>query len=195
MTSERVAFCVFCDDVRPEVGNKLSLMGLYSGDMIAPGPAPAILSKLCIVLWIIADIDDPPQRVGVRVLMPPDESERMKLDLPPLGVLVHPEGATRLHAQAVIPMTPFRLEHEGFIQVMVDTERETLRAGRLMVRFVDPAGSPEPAPPRAPEPAPPRAGAPVGAPGLASPLSPPVGQPGRRPRRRASTPPAAPSGQ
>jgi len=185
MTSERVAFCVFCDDVRPEVGNKLSLMGLYGGDMIAPGPAPVVLSKLCIVLWIIADIDDPPQRVGVRVLMPPDESERVKLDLPPLGVLVHPEGALRLHAQAVIPMTPFLLDREGFIQVMVETERETLRAGRLMVRFVDPAPSPEPAPPQA--------GAPVGSPRLESPPSQPAVQRGRRTRRRASTPPASPS--
>lgn len=36
---------VWCDDVRHEVGNKLSLMGIYTGEMLLPG-LPAVLGKL-----------------------------------------------------------------------------------------------------------------------------------------------------
>lgn len=141
--SRRVAFCVFCDDVRAELGNKLSLMGLYSGDMIVPGPPPVGLPKLCVVVWITTDIDDPMERVNVRVLAPPDERERARIDFPSRGATLHQEGATRMQTQAIIQMAPFPLEHEGFIQVMVETERETLRAGRLMVKFAGPASGPE----------------------------------------------------
>lgn len=41
---------IYCDDVRMEVGNKKSLMGVYESDMLLGDVPPAALPKLCIVL-------------------------------------------------------------------------------------------------------------------------------------------------
>ena len=42
---------VLCDDVRNEVGNKLSLIGVYTKDIVF-NEIPAIYSKLCFVIII-----------------------------------------------------------------------------------------------------------------------------------------------
>lgn len=41
-----VMWSVVCDDVRNETGNKVSLMGIYSGKILFPA-FPAVLPKLC----------------------------------------------------------------------------------------------------------------------------------------------------
>jgi hypothetical protein len=41
------AFVVWCDDIRQEVGNKPSFMGVYTGALVVPA-LPAVLPKLCI---------------------------------------------------------------------------------------------------------------------------------------------------
>jgi hypothetical protein len=45
-------FALFCDDVRMEIGGKLSLMGMYNADMFFPGnaPLPILLPKIVIVI-------------------------------------------------------------------------------------------------------------------------------------------------
>lgn len=42
----KLAYHVICDDIRQEVGNKLSLMGIYPRDAIAL-PIPSVIPKLC----------------------------------------------------------------------------------------------------------------------------------------------------
>jgi hypothetical protein len=42
---------LFCDDVRNEVGNKLSLMGVYGQDLLLR-EFPATLPKLCAVMLL-----------------------------------------------------------------------------------------------------------------------------------------------
>jgi hypothetical protein len=58
---------IYCDDVRQEVGGKVSLMGIYNSDMILPS-FPAILPKLCVQLTITLPYDQPPKK-SVRVLL------------------------------------------------------------------------------------------------------------------------------
>ncbi len=45
-------------------------MGLYVGDMFISAKPPIALPKVAIVVWIISDIDDPPQWVTTTILMP-----------------------------------------------------------------------------------------------------------------------------
>ena len=139
MPAPRVAFCVFCDDLRQEVGNKLSYMGVYTSDLLVFGRPPVTLPRFTIITWLISDIDDPPQQLIVRVVVGPDEQERVRIDLQPNpdAKLSHLDGAAKVHAQIAIPLVGFPLEQEGYIQVMLETERETIRAGRLMVSFND----------------------------------------------------------
>jgi hypothetical protein len=73
--------------------------------------------------------------------MPPDRVERYKVEsnerVRPIPHLV--EGATKLIAHQIIPVAPLVLEGSGMIEVMMETDRGPLRAGRLMVNFVEPA--------------------------------------------------------
>jgi hypothetical protein len=48
------------------------------------------------------------------------------------------EGATKVGLRLVFILPPMVLSQEGYIQVKAGTEREELRAGRLMVRFTPP---------------------------------------------------------
>ena len=42
-------FVIICDDIRTEVGNKISMMGVYQKDIFVP-KFPFILPKLCFVI-------------------------------------------------------------------------------------------------------------------------------------------------
>jgi len=51
MKGDRHLTAVFCDDVRPEQGNKLSFMGIYTGMLVVPN-FPTTLPRLCVVLTL-----------------------------------------------------------------------------------------------------------------------------------------------
>jgi hypothetical protein len=151
MSNPRGAHCIFCDDLRYEVGNKISLMGMYSGDIVVP--TPTVLAKLCIIVWVITDIDDPPTQLGVRVLGPPGGIELFKTPAYEPFPLAQTEGATKVVGTVTVQVTPFLLKENGYIEVMVDTDQGSMRAGRLMVRIsppvVDTSTSVQEPPPRA----------------------------------------------
>jgi hypothetical protein len=145
MSNPRVAHCVFCDDIRQEVGNKISMMGMYLGELIIQGTAPIALPKFGFVIWIISDVDDPIQHVTTRVLMPPDQKEVIHIEMTQaVQTVFMAEGAQKLVAHQIIPVAPFIIEQPGMIEVMLETDRGSMRAGRLLVRFVEPPQTPSP---------------------------------------------------
>ena len=135
--SAPVASCLFCDDVREEIGSKFSLMGIYGDDLVVVGRPPILLPKLVLVVWVITDIGDPLPGFAVRVRVPPGRRELINLDVGAPAVRAQREGATRMHAQAIIPITPFPLDAIGDIEVEVDLGGESQRAGRLAIKFAD----------------------------------------------------------
>lgn len=148
MPSPRVAHSLFCDDVRVEVGNKFSLMGIYTSDMIFPTKPPVMLPRLIIAVWVISDFDDPIQAIATSVRMFPDGGEIFKTErLPVQSIRGTSEGATKFYAQQLIPISPLLIPGDGKIEITVETERETLRAGKLTIHFEDPgiegAGAPD----------------------------------------------------
>ena len=62
----RYIHTIWCDDIRQELGNKPSFMGVYTGGIVLDR-TPAVLSKLCA--WTVAacDIDDSLQAVSISV--------------------------------------------------------------------------------------------------------------------------------
>lgn len=48
---------IFSDDVRFEVGNKQSIIGIYNGVLFVQS-FPTVIPKLCISFWITYPIDD-----------------------------------------------------------------------------------------------------------------------------------------
>lgn len=141
----RVAHCVFCDDVRFEVGNKMSLMGMYQADIIIGARPPTFLPKLVIAVWVISDIDDPIQKMTTIVLGPPNKTEIVRMDIEGMGPTPASffEDSKKIIIHQVIPMNNFPITEAGIIEVLLETDRGSFRAGRLRISFVDPEVNPE----------------------------------------------------
>lgn len=70
---------MFCDDVRQEVGNKLSYLGVYVGNLIVPA-FPTNLIKLCCVFSLYVPSTSPPKSVMFILLR--DEEVIFEAELP-----------------------------------------------------------------------------------------------------------------
>jgi len=46
---------LYCDDIREEIGNKFSLMGVYASDMLI-SELPSTISKLCVAVRLVVPI-------------------------------------------------------------------------------------------------------------------------------------------
>jgi len=143
MPDPRSAFCIFCDDIRHEVSNKQSFIGVYNSDIIISAAPPIVLPKLGVCLWVQSDLDDRPSQLKIRVTIP-HAGEILNADL---GEQINriplqrTEGGHKAQFQTAIRLSPVPLTAEGYIEVWVDTERESFRANRLFVSFRPPEGS------------------------------------------------------
>lgn len=135
MANPRTATCVFAEDIRVELGNKFSLMGIFAAEIIVAAPAPVVLPKFCIATWLLFDIGDVPTKVTVRVLVPPNRTEILKYEQSSFQFPYEHDELSHGTLRIVNPIINFPLYDEGFIEVMVETERETFRAGRLRIRL------------------------------------------------------------
>ena len=129
---------IYCDDIREEVGNKVSYMGIYAGELRVPA-APVILGKLCIAVRIHAPIAQPIESLEVRVV-----KERMGVEIGEVlatGVIEHPadftvdeEASTKILTQLHFMLQPFQIEDSFEIRVKAKTESEELVSGALRIR-------------------------------------------------------------
>lgn len=60
-------WATYCDDVRQEVGNKLSFLGIYGSSLIVPS-FPTTLVKLCCQFSVRVPAAKPPQSVVFKLL-------------------------------------------------------------------------------------------------------------------------------
>jgi hypothetical protein len=139
MPEARFAHCLFCDDVRQEVGGKLSYMGIYGSDMIFPPGAtpgiPILVQKLIVVVWIVSDIDDKPTKAAFVIYGPPNRTEIARIEVDPsmLAPIQISKDARKHRLQGVLPLLNIVFDNAGIIEVSVETERETILAGRLKI--------------------------------------------------------------
>jgi hypothetical protein len=55
-------YALFCDDIRREIGNKTSLLGLYSAAAFFEAEFPISIPKFCVVVNWIQHRDDEKRR-------------------------------------------------------------------------------------------------------------------------------------
>jgi hypothetical protein len=141
--SPRFAFCLFCDDVRAEVGNKLSYMGVYNKDILfpplppgTPPEMPVLLPKFVIVAWLVSDINDLPEKVLFRAFAPPGRTELLTSEVA-VADLFTPDnllpGSQRYSVQTIMPLMNLSIPCSGFIEVIADADGEEYRAGRIQL--------------------------------------------------------------
>lgn len=188
MPNPRTAICIFCEDIRQEIGNKISLMGVYASDIAFPIAPPVGIPKFGIVIWLVFDVGDEPQKVVIRVLAPPARIEIAKLEASVSDGGIQfpypPDELSKGTLRLVIPLFNVVFSEEGFVEVIAEMDGTIVRAGRLKIRFAvrpEEVGLPAIA---ASEPLPPSSQSEPDAPESSSPPEP--SRPARPARRRRS---------
>lgn len=124
---------IYCDDIRQEVGAKLSFMGIYTGDMIL-GSIPAILPKLCIAINFVTPIDDPFESLRIHIFQDGIENPIISTDTITAPPRVDDnDGANLLMAHLMLTMSPFQIESPTALRVVADTERGQLKGRGLRI--------------------------------------------------------------
>ena len=97
-------YIILCDDVRQEVGNKISLMGIYGKDIIIPD-IPYILPRLCIFLRA-REVKIEIQDLKVVVKLPQSDPITMEIPAPPNQKIPH-------DMQIGMTIAPLNINGEG----------------------------------------------------------------------------------
>jgi hypothetical protein len=136
-------FSLFCDDIRAEVGGKISVMGVYQVDLILPGTItfPTALPKFCILVKYYERLGSFEDDISIKIFNPSDAKDAPSFNLtskrttlpPPLYPLEDDqEGIFNL----TIPITfaPFPIQQEGFLKVRAHCGSIITNLGSLMIR-------------------------------------------------------------
>lgn len=107
-------FCVnFCDDIRQEIGNKISLIGMYGADLIVP-EIPTVIAKLCIFAQVYGEPDVPfDDDIEIKVTL--DHDQIASAVQKPSVTTLEPSKLQRLNCQIII--TPFPIAKECTLRV------------------------------------------------------------------------------
>ncbi len=137
----RLFLAQFFDDIRQEVGNKLSMIGCYtSGDMLFE-TLPAALPKVCVYLTALAPLDQPFEKLIFRATINGDLLAEMEVPPDELHPARHPNrensDASRLGITAVMAFSPLYIAEPCTLKIEAETERGTLNAGCLFIRQLD----------------------------------------------------------
>lgn len=138
---------IYCDDIRNEVGNKLSYMGIYTHELIIPN-TPLVLPKLCIAVKVVTNIDDPFESIMVRLvkIKGHEEIELIStglISLPPISELPNrDDDSTRLSFEMHFMLSPFQIDEEATLRVKATSEREELLGVALRIRIIPLPASP-----------------------------------------------------
>ncbi|MFJ6324282.1 MULTISPECIES: DUF6941 family protein [unclassified Rhizobium] len=126
-TSEdmRYGYCIFCDDVRTEIGEKLSFIGVYSGVLTLP-EFPFSLPKFCVHVNLITSSTEPYRSIVLRCAAPGDRQPILEERLDPAqldeqkdlssGVEVNDTPLNVVIGASLI-FSPLRLRQPGLLTV------------------------------------------------------------------------------
>ena len=95
---------ILCDDVRQEVGGKMSIMGIYSKDIVV-NKVPAILPSINLVV-MFEDIKENFEKLFLTIVIP--KSDPIKVSYPA------PPGLEKgKDVNLVLGLSPFKLNDTG----------------------------------------------------------------------------------
>ncbi|HBT56470.1 MAG TPA: hypothetical protein DEA92_04885 [Pseudomonas sp.] len=114
----RYAHVAYCDDIRPELNGKMSLMGLYSDTMLIPSLLTT-LPKLGIVVTAKTSSDEPFAGFEIHVAMGDQLlAELVVSEEEYLSTVRHTvQDPANHYVQAQFLISPLRVDHPGEIAV------------------------------------------------------------------------------
>jgi len=132
---------IFCDDIRHELGGKLSYIGVYSGHLFVPA-FPVTLPKLCLALSVITPASQPFRKLELRIFKDDELLAEGVLDEAKLSEIIEAteeengNSATESRIQALNSLfvfSPFQIDGPCRLRVRAVTESEELKGLALSV--------------------------------------------------------------
>ncbi len=128
-------WATFCDDVRQEVGNKVSYLGIYGPNLIVPA-FPTTLVKLCCVFSVRVPIGRLPKNVIFRLLR--DEELLFEADVMPAEMLgtandgrAYGTETLALTIASIAQLIAFPITQRCFLRARAIVDGKELRGGTL----------------------------------------------------------------
>jgi hypothetical protein len=134
----RSVFTLFSDDIRQEVGGKITYVGTYTGSMQVP-EFPATLPKFCISVFCCFDSEKPIASLHMKVLLgeqvladekfsPNDQPSKHERNMD----TEHPEVV-----QANLFFTPLQIPEPCSLRVEVNADGENLQVFPFKISTMD----------------------------------------------------------
>ncbi len=144
---------VFCDDIRHEVGEKISLIGVYAADLVVPR-MPITLPKLCVWSVIGTDIERPFSRLVVKLVQEGKPTPLIEsLDLAPEAREWYEksrqdfdDSVEHLHYGLEFAVVPFQIDATTSLRVIAETDSGILKGRRLRIRASGRSADAKPSP-------------------------------------------------
>lgn len=139
---------LFCDDVRHEVGGKLSFIGVYSGGLFVPA-FPVTLPRLCLSVKIVTPADELLRVLNLRVLRDEETLQEIALDEEQLAAasdsteeMIEEQRKERVQmAQFMLVFSPIQFDGPCTLRVRVQTEDGELCGMALKVDQTPPSAN------------------------------------------------------
>lgn len=106
-----------CDDIREEIGNKVSLMGIYGDNIVFP-ILPAVMPKLCIYI-VLNEVNPEVSVFKIKVISPLDGAP-IEFNIPSQVDQTSPNKNARI----AIALSPFKIEKTGEARVELSANDE-----------------------------------------------------------------------
>jgi len=155
----RYVTAIFCDDIRYEMGGKISYMGCYQSEIIVH-TAPILLAKLCVFASVYTPKDRLFKSLIFRVLQD-DDVELARVEVPTENLKrtanqTNDKSITRQFLSTSIVFSPFAIEKPTMLRIMAITEEGEITGPRILIKVaatqeptVQPAKKPKTAKPKA----------------------------------------------
>jgi hypothetical protein len=138
MTDHR-GYTIFCDDIRREVGGKLTLVGIYRSEMVIPADLPIVLPKLGLAILVQALTKAPLNKFKLLIYLPGDtESPSLTAELVARQQSMRSFETTEDKDVAAtfteLLLSPVEIKQEGHISARIEIEGKIFPIGSLRVR-------------------------------------------------------------
>jgi hypothetical protein len=147
---DRFGYSIFCDDIRNEVGGKLSFIGCYNGVIFVPPQFPFILPRFCVHIHIFSPATQPFSSIIARCYAPGDDAPIFEQPIDPpekmqqLELVAHlekdPSAPLYIVAGTSLIFAPLKIRGPGLLRVraLVDGAGEEIRLGSLRIESKQP---------------------------------------------------------
>ena len=124
---------LWCDDIRQEIGNKPSFMGVYTGGIVVAS-LPTVLPRLSVWLTIETPVDAPPKTLSLRIVRD-DGEELVRMADAEIGEPERKSGRSTVRLMAGLALPGVQLP-EGIkhLQLLATVNGEELQGEPLPVQ-------------------------------------------------------------